>query len=257
MLYVRALGSLLVLSTLAVVGCQGQGDDLDQETTSQDLAVADVAATADAPADVAKHPDPARFFARLDKDGDGRVLVSELEGRHKEHLVKADLDGDGVLTKVELTTAHSQFEARMKEEMFSRADKNGDGTLAESEVEARHWAHLKVADTNGDSLITKAELEAAHANGTLRPPPGAHGGHHGPPTVAGMLEHFDSDKDGKLALTELPEPMRERIQADDTNGDGVLDGAELQVHLTQMKARFEAEHPDFAAKAAARRDRAD
>lgn len=249
------LGSLLVLTTLATVGCQAGGEDIDRETTEQDLTVeANDSVVAN---EVKSHVrrDPASFFAKFDKDGDGRVLVSELpEGRHREHLVKADLDKDGAITLAEMTAAHEKMGEKMKEmkeAMFAKADKNGDGKLAESEVEAEHWQHIKVADLDGDGLLTKAELESAHASGKLRPP-GEHGRHHGPPSAKGLLERFDADKDGKLAVSELPERMRERVQTADKNADGLLEEAELTTHFTEMKARFEAEHPDMAAKFKAR-----
>lgn len=252
-----AFASLLVTTTLAITGCQGGEESLDRETTEQDLS-AEQAPTERAEF-VRKHHDPAQMFAKLDKDGDGRVLISELEGRHAKHLAKADLDNDGVLTLSELQAAHAKRGEEMKahhEEMFAKADKNSDGKLAESEVPAPMWQHLKSADADGDGLLSKAELQAAHESGKLRPPQGMHGMHgkHGAPSPEKMIERFDTNKDGKLSLSELPEHMRERMQDADKNADGVLESAELTTHFSEMKARFAAEHPDFAEKMKARFD---
>ena len=180
------LGALLTMTTLALAGCQGE--EIDRETTEQDL-------TAAAPA-LAKATDEARPFRH------GRPDPAK---------------------------------------MFARADKNADGVLVESEVEARHWAFLKVADTDGDARLTKAELEAAHTAGTLRPvhPGGGERPGHKPPTIEGMLERFDTNHDGKLEPTEMPERMRERIQASDADSNGVLERPELEAHFAEMKARFD------------------
>lgn len=171
----QMLGAVFAFATLAAC----QNEDIDRETAEQDLSVS--AATDAQPKDHEArrgHHDPARFFARLDQDGDGRVLVSELPERARQHLGKADLDGDGAVTLAELTVAR----------------------------EKHPWPG-------------KRDHEA--------------------PTPERMLAHFDTNQDGKLALTELPERMRERIQSSDANGDGILDAAEIGTHLAERKAHFE------------------
>lgn len=172
----QILGAALVTTTLALAGCQGDAEQVDRETTEQDLSI--------------------------QKDAPQR--------RH--------------------------FDAA---KMFERADKNGDGKVAEGEVKPRHWEHIKIADANGDNLLTQDELHAAHAAGKLRPPVGAK---HELPSVDAMLEHLDTDKDGKLSVSELPEHVRERLSASDSDGNGVLDRVELDAHLLEMKARFAARH---------------
>lgn len=179
----KILGTALALATLSLAGCQGE--DIDRETSAQELSVAAAAETKPSVGPEFRHGprDPATWFSRLDQDGDGRVLVAELPERGREHLTKADLDGDGTLTLAELTTAH--------------------------------------------------------AAGKLQPR-GDHGKFgHAPPSAERLLAHFDANEDGKLTLSELPERMRERLQASDANADGVLDPAEITTHLAAMKARFE------------------
>ena len=63
-----------------------------------------------------KLPDPqevsGRMIEKLDKDGDGLLQVSELEGRFGERLQGADTDEDGLLSQDELI---QQFEKKMAE----------------------------------------------------------------------------------------------------------------------------------------------
>ncbi len=46
--------------------------------------------------------------------------------------------------------------------------------------------------------------------------------------AGGLLGRFDENKDGKLQRDELPEPMRDRFEELDTDGDGALDEEELE-----------------------------
>jgi len=47
------------------------------------------------------------------------------------------------------------------------------------------------------------------------------------------LAEFDSNKDGKLQKSEMPERMQQRFDRMDTNGDGAVDGDEA----TAMRRR--------------------
>lgn len=70
--------------------------------------------------------------------------------------------------------------------------------------------------------------EPSGAPGGARGPGGGGpggGGRGGNP--AQMIQRMDQNGDGKLSADELPEQMRERMAAADTNGDGFYDAAEL------------------------------
>ena len=73
---------------------------------------------------------------------------------------------------------------------------------------------LEKYDVNHDGILDKDELAALNKDideGKIGPPPGAMrqwqaragGPPPGPPTVQGVLDKFDTDKDGKLDATEL------------------------------------------------------
>ena len=149
----------------------------------------------------------------------------------------------------------------MLEKMFSRLDKNSDGFVEESEAPAEMWTRLSKADKNSDGKIDKAEAaegmrgmgdrgrqmleksagkdgpgkgdagkgdagkDAKEGDGK-RPgrPEAAPGGDR----VKMLLERFSKNGDGKVALEDIPAPMRERLAKFDKNGDKVLDRTELK-----------------------------
>jgi Ca2+-binding EF-hand superfamily protein len=62
------------------------------------------------------------------------------------------------------------------------------------------------------------------------------GRHHG-----GLFRQFDENGDGKVALADLPEPMRERFKAADTNADGILTRDEVKAAREAHHAKMEAD----------------
>lgn len=223
--FLALTGSALVAVVLAA--CSGNTADGSSQ-----------AALAQGTNQVSGHHDPARFLQHFDKNGDGKVQVSELPDRMQDRLGKADTNGDGVISADELT-AH--FDA-MKKEMFAKADKNADGSIEESEVPAERWQHMLPADANKDGKITAAELDAAHASGAIK---GFHDGPHGgggfrhgpPPSTDEILAKFDANKDGVLDSTEIPEPMRRFIDKVDADKDGKITKSELDAARAAMEAR--------------------
>lgn len=142
----------------------------------------------------------------------------------------------------------------MLDRMFSRMDKNGDGFVEENEAPAEFWARMGKADKNGDGKIDKTEAaEGMKAMGDR----GRQAGRRDEPRKpedrpnrsdaakdsgeknkreAGdnqssdrMKQLFDRfGKDGKVALSDLPAPVRERLAKLDKNNDKVLDREELK-----------------------------
>ena len=49
-----------------------------------------------------------------------------------------------------------------------------------------------------------------------------------------MIQRMDQNGDGKLSADELPEQLRDRLSAADTNGDGFYDAAELTTAFANM-----------------------
>ena len=129
--------------------------------------------------------------------------------------------------------------------MIDRFDENGDGKLALSEVPEFLRERVGGADKDGDGFLSAAELDAM--------PRPERGGRRGPggdgPEGAGpegmgrrgegrgmrgfgdparTIERFDENGDGKIAKSELPERMAERVMAADLDADGFVTLEELK-----------------------------
>lgn len=179
------------------------------------------------------HMDPAAFLQRLDRNGNGRVEVSELPPRMAERMGAADTNRDGVLSAQELT-AHREARAA---ERFARADTNGDGAFTADEAGPR-WERLQAADANHDGRVTRDELQQARASGALRM--GGHGRGRGR-GGEGFVQHFDRNGNGQVEVSELPPRMAERLGAADANRDGTLSQDELRAHFAARRAARQAQ----------------
>jgi Ca2+-binding EF-hand superfamily protein len=117
-------------------------------------------------------------------------------------------------------------------------DKNGQVSRDEAkawsdatrqQVRQRVEDHVKAADTNGDGQISLEEARAKL------------------PMAASHFEFLDANKDGQITMAEFerlrdPGAMRgdalRRLKAADTDNDGKLNLAEIQVAFPELAARF-------------------
>lgn len=232
---------------LALAGCNQapvESAELEQQALADEAAPAVEAPKS--PMRRGHFGSPEALFERFDKDKDGVLKLEELPTKLQRMLAGADKDSDGALSLQELG-AHRDA---MKAKMFSHIDSNGDGFVTEAEA-GKRWSKLSVADANKDGKVSAEELGQAHRDGTLVPFHGKRGfaGKRGMMDPARMLEKFDANKDGKLELVELPERMRERLGAADTNGDKVLSLDELRAHHeARMKSADGFERPRVRSK---------
>jgi Ca2+-binding EF-hand superfamily protein len=138
------------------------------------------------------HRDPAALVKHFDKNGDGKLQLTELPDRMKQRLAPADTNGDGVLAVEELTahrdarkaarkaamdadhngevsqTEREAFRTEKQKEHFAKMDKDGNGQISPAEA-GRRWSRLSVADADGSGTITYAELSQAIATGKIKP----------------------------------------------------------------------------------------
>jgi Ca2+-binding EF-hand superfamily protein len=156
------------LASLSLAACSGAGGDPSPADVPEGTASAPLEAAPAGHGGMAQR-DPAKFIQHFDKNGDGKLEVSELPERMQKFLCKADADKDGTLTVAELTAAKETF---MKAR-FAKMDKSGDGALTADEVGDKRWARISVADADGNGSVTFSEMEAALAAGKLHFP-----GHH-------------------------------------------------------------------------------
>jgi Ca2+-binding EF-hand superfamily protein len=112
-------------------------------------------------------------------------------------------------------------------------DTNGDGAISTDELAAASKSLLKL-DRNKDGRLTLNEImpsASQQRGGRFGSPgggfggPGAGGGRSNP---AEMLARMDSNGDGKVAKSEVPQQMLQRWDRMDTNNDGFIDKKELE-----------------------------
>ncbi|WP_417847534.1 hypothetical protein [Thalassoglobus sp.] len=111
--------------------------------------------------------------------------------------------------------------AQESDEIFKSLDKNGDGILAADEVsesQQRFFERLvRAGDKNEDGKLSLAEYQATlkedeRPAGTPAGPRGERErGARGRFEPGAMFDRFDSNKDGKLTKSEIPEEARGRL----------------------------------------------
>ena len=155
-----------------------------------------------------------------------RVVMNP--GSFKEHMELPELDGD---TSIEVTDS-------MKEKM---AEYEKDATAKIGQVSAAG----KPAEAGGDAP-QRAGRRGPGGGGSGRPgggrggrPGGGGGGFDMPANGKALIKDKDRDSDGKLTKDEAGSPYSFFFDRVDTNSDGFLDEAELDVSITQMKQRMQ------------------
>ena len=109
-------------------------------------------------------------------------------------------------------------------------DANEDGIITRDEAPERMRDRFDSIDANGDGMLETEELE-----NMLPPGRGAPGG--GGLDPAERLRQFDADGDGRITRDELPDRMERMVDHFDTNGDDVIDAAELEAMTERMRQR--------------------
>lgn len=156
---------------------------------------------------------------------------------------KLDSDHDGFITRTEISSLQSQFDARAAKglskreaRMFDRLDADHDGKITLAEATASRHARARAsnparhttpslfahADANKDGIVTRAEFDAAVAGGKVKLRHAAMRGSQ----IVRMFDVADTDKDGRVSLDEARQAALAHFDAQDINRDGVLTPAE-------------------------------
>jgi Ca2+-binding EF-hand superfamily protein len=228
----------------------------DKPADPSTIAVVPPGAPAGADAADAPAVAPNALFAALDLDGDGVISKIELR-KAMASLKKLDLDNDGNITLAECGGgaavagggAVAGNDANQWIDRIMAKDKNNDGKLTPDELTVGERQMLQGADLNNDGAIDRQELAAmgnrANAaggqNGNYAA--GANGG-----VAAGRRNNeamgrflqWDRNHDGRLTADEVPPQAMGALRGADTNGDGAIDAGEMQAVIAQMGDRAKA-----------------
>lgn len=173
---------------------------------------------------------PESLFDKLDKNGDGKLVkdeISEEQRRAFERMLRlGDGNDDGELTREEFQKAATEQSAPVAqpgigqpgqrrgpmavsaEEFFKRMDRNSDGKLSRDELpEFLRERFGQAFDRAGKDSVTLEEFQKLRGQlngGGGRPAAGNRPG--GSPEE--NFKRFDTNGDGKLLLSEIPEPAR-------------------------------------------------
>lgn len=186
-----------------------------------------------------------RMFARLDKNGDGKITAGELQGARGDrakrgdrgdrrgrderagradragrdrgiNFERADAAKKGFLTQEDLTKLRSaRFEAALKKR-FEGLDTNRDGKLTADELPPERREFAMRADANKDGAVTFDEFAARPRQFLVR-------------RIEAEFKALDADGDGKLTKAEADaargKPML--LLLADANKDGAVTKEEL------------------------------
>jgi Ca2+-binding EF-hand superfamily protein len=130
------------------------------------------------------------LFRAFDRNHDGRLDRSEAEALRLRVFVQADVNGDGKITRGELTRSVDGLLLERVHVRFAQLDRNRDGRIVRDEVGRMDAARFQRFDGDGNGQITEGELGRAMLKFVSA-------------RVGRFLAHLDADRDGKLSFGEV------------------------------------------------------
>ena len=178
-------------------------------------------------------------FAELDKNKDGKISRDEFPSQFPAQTFdRMDTNHDGFIDETEWNSMRSRFGGgggggpRTGESLLKLLDANGDGKVSRDEF-AKILTLFEVLDKDHNGDLSLDEL-----NGFFRAVNEAQTQATGGVEVNNLFEKYDKNKDGKITAEEFG---NERIfKSLDLNKDGVIDRAEAETALKQIKKAAEA-----------------
>lgn len=178
-------------------------------------------------------------FAELDKNKDGKISRDEFPSQFPAQMFdRLDTNHDGFIDETEWNAMRARFGGgggggpRTGESLLKLLDANGDGKVSRDEF-AKILTLFDVLDKDHNGDLSPDEL-----NGFFRAVNESQTQATGGVEVNNLFEKYDKNKDGKITAEELG---NERIfKSLDLNKDGVIDRAEAETALKQLKKAAEA-----------------
>ena len=174
-------------------------------------------------------PPPNLMFSAIDVDGDGVITKLELR-RAVVQLRKLDTDKDGNITLAEVSAFGPMGPAPNPAQFIENImgnDKNRDGQLTPDEVPDNLKPMLRDADLNNDSVVTREELMAVMQNMQNRFPGGPGAGPWNRPGAFPGQPGFGNQNNDATQMTG-------RLLRGDRDGDGKLSADELPENMRGM-----------------------
>ncbi len=115
---------------------------------------------------------------------------------------------------------------------FAAVDTDGDGKITKAEFDAHRSAKVEALDTDKDGKISMDELVAMHMNGAQE---------RAEARAKRMIEAQDTNGDGMLSAAELAVPAapKDMFAKLDADGDGAVTQAEIDAMAAKMHERME------------------
>ena len=173
---------------------------------------------------------------RADTDGDGAVSRAELTASLEQRFARMDVNGDGQISSADR-------EARQAER-FAKKDTNGDGELSPAEIEAARAAHkaqrFARMDKDGNGKLSQEEAQAMHGKRggkAMRGGKSMHEGMRGHRSGHGMMmmQQADTNGDQQISKAEFTAAALARFDKDDANKDGKVTREERQAAHKTMR----------------------
>jgi Ca2+-binding EF-hand superfamily protein len=147
---------------------------------------------------------------RADRDGNGVVTRDEMRTTALERFDTMDANKDGRLTLQEIALAGAERAAKH----FAAMDKSSDGKLDRTEAAKMPEKMFAQLDKNGDGQISREEMTLAQSTRSDQ-------------RARERFERADANHDGFISRDEAKAEVEARFAKLDTNHDGVLTADEM------------------------------
>lgn len=197
------------------------------------------------------------ILSELDRNGDGKIQLTEVPDDMREDVEQADTNEDGHISREELARAVEEMNGEKRgeqdgrdrrsqkqlesdvDEHFRELDSNDNGKIERAEVPKQLLGRFDAVDTDKNKVVTRDELirsldaENAGQESIGRESDRDDEQEDGEDDIDEMFSQLDRNEDGKLQRKEVPTENHADFDAADANENGVVSLDELRAALSQ------------------------